>query len=337
MKNNEELNQQFSISEMLLVSSPGLIGGLLCVYENKTSILSIGGSTGLSLTNNQLVVANQFDDGRSIQFIDRTNSKHYTLSKNRMDLHDVLIKDDSLFVVDTENNQVIEFSIERMNIQNTWRLPGKPDSVHINSIAFYQGKLMASIFGRFDKSLGYKLGTETTGQIIDVISGEVFISRLSQPHSLTIVDNLLYMCNSEAKELRIYDGNLLKNNILLPGYTRGIAVGSKNIYVGISQSRNIELGDELSTGSIVVLDRKTLTQLGSINIPFAELYDIQIINDESDLVLKLVSIGDANKKMAKEYSILLAKYQNLEATFEKLEKPLTFLNRIRKYFKKTNK
>jgi len=309
------MEYQTNVEEMLLVSSPGVVGGLSCVFEDKCLIISLSASTGIFLDSDKLVVAHQFDEGRSIQFVDRGRSRHCLLSENSLDMHDVLIKGNSLFIVDTENNQVVEFDLAGMNTLNRWGLPGEPDSAHMNSITFYQGKLLASIFGRFVKNRGYKLGTEGLGQIIDVKTGEIFIEGLSQPHSLTVEGDLLYLCNSEAKELHIYEGSILKEKVMLPGYTRGIAIGREKIYVGISQSRNAEVAKEKLTGSIVVLNHQTLVEQASVKIPFSEIYDIRLIGLASDLVLKIVSIGDKEQLM-QESARLLKAYEETEEAYK---------------------
>jgi len=307
-------NSNFSVKDFLLVSCPGAVGGLVCLQGDETTILTVDSSTGIFLDRDNLVVAHQFSGGRSLKVIDRGSSRLCSLSDAPLDLHDVLLKDGSLFVVATENNEVVEFNLESMILLNRWGLAGEPDSAHINSIIFYQGRLMASIFGRFEKNRGYKEGTGGLGQVIDVITGEIFIDGLSQPHSLTVVGDLLYLCNSEAKELRVYEGSCLKKVVDIPGYARGIAVSDDEIYVGISLSRNAKVEDESATASIIVLDRWTWANKGSVSVPFSEVYDVRVINVASDLVLKAVNLNA--EQLIEENNRLLDAYEQTKSAYE---------------------
>ncbi|RLL49161.1 DUF4915 domain-containing protein, partial [Mariprofundus sp. EBB-1] len=282
-------NSRFRVKDLLLVSCPGVLGGLVCLQGDQHTILSVDSSTGIFLDKDNLVVAHQFSGGKSLQAIDRNRQRLCSLSDAPLDLHDVLLKENSLFIVATENNEVIEFDLELMMPLNRWGLAGEPDSAHINSVMFYQGRLIASIFGPFEKKRGYKEGTRGLGQVIDVVTGEVFIDGLSQPHSLTVVGDLLYLCNSEARELRVYEGSCLKKTVDLPGYARGIAVSDDEIYVGISLSRNAKIEGDTSTASIIILDRGTWAIKGFVSVPFSEVYDVMIVDAASDLVLKAVN------------------------------------------------
>ena len=318
----ENLKPSAVIEDMLLVSSPGEVGGLLCVDQTHASILSARPSTGVYLDDERVVVANQNDGGRSILVIEKQRTRRYELSDHPLDLHDVLIEEESLFVVDTHNNQVSEFCLLNMEKVNSWGLPGEPDSAHMNSVVFYQGRLLASIFGRFAKNREYKSGTLGFGQVIDVKTGEVFIDGLSQPHSLTACGELLYLCNSEESELRVYRGDQIKKSIPLEGYTRGIAISRNKIYVGISLSRNALNAGKTISASIVTLNSKTLTAEDEIPVPVPEIYDIRVIGNSQGLVLKAISSDNyeyllkENVRLSQAYEELIGAYEQTKDAYE---------------------
>ena len=57
-------------------------------------------------------------------------------------------------------------------------------------------------------------------------------------------------------------------------------ISNKHIYVGLSLIRSQYLSHPGPTcGTIAILERETLKQLGSVRLPFAEVYDIIAVND----------------------------------------------------------
>ena len=154
----------------------------------------------------------------------------------------------------------------------------------VYSVAVYKGRLIASAFGNFKLHREYKNGTKGLGRVFDVRTGETLIEGLSQPHSLVVENNYLYLCSSEESTLHIYKDETLVKSILIPGYARGLAVGEDCIYVGISLSRNVNSDNsKLTSGAIAVLDKKTMIIVGLNMLPFREVYDIRIVNQHSNI------------------------------------------------------
>jgi predicted O-methyltransferase YrrM len=214
---------------------------------------------------------------------------------------------DKLYIAATKANEVVCFNRAWERIA-AWTLPGEQDSAHLNSLAVYKDRLVASIFGRFTKHEEYKLGTSGLGEIIDIKTGETLINGLSQPHSLTVHNNLLYFCNSQEKKFCIYNGDQILGTVMLPGYCRGVAVGHNHIYVGISLSRNISSSEhEVSTGMIAVIDRTSLQCIGLTPIPFSEIYDIKIVSRFEGLLSVFVANSQKDEKL---HSNLPGKKQN---------------------------
>ena len=302
-------DKKFELLDQLLVSSPGE-GGITYFNGIEQSIISIRPTTGLVVDGNRIIFAYQDNGGNILRVVDKEKSKNIELSSGMLDLHDVYFYQDTIYVVATENNEVIHYD-KNFKVINRWKLIGEHDSAHINSITIYNGRLIASIFGRFNFNREYKKDTKGRGQVIDVITGNTVIDGLSQPHSLRVANNLLYLCNSEEKELHIYEGFKLKFKMSFSGYTRGIGFGNKKIYVGISSSRNIDRnGEKPDFGYIAVIDNVSMKVENTISIPFREIYDITVVTNNLDKVfyeerdnqfLECVNLRRSNEKKIIRY------------------------------------
>ncbi|MGB4813047.1 MAG: DUF4915 domain-containing protein [Methylophilaceae bacterium] len=311
------------IEDTLLISCPGADGGLFIINTDSTFIrISSRATTGLFVDNNELIFAYQTDDGKSIRVVNNHKIKdEIILSDKRLDLHDVLVSNEKLYVVATDLNSVICLD-KLFKETSSWSLPGENDSAHINSVAVYDGRLLASVFGRFTKHREYKNGTIGLGEIVDIQSGETYISGLSQPHSLTPINDLLYVCSSEEKELRIYRKRELIKKILLPGYARGVAISGDNIYVGISISRNAEYIDgRLKSAAVAVIDSKTKQLKNSFNLPCMEIYDIRVVTESNNVLQQLLihSLAERDAEIGKLNQVLAER----DAEIGKLNQVLT--------------
>lgn len=264
------------IDETLLISCPGTNGGLLIGHGLGFERLSPRPMTGLFARDQSILCARQDDDGRAVLVCGGSSAGERLLSRTPLDLHDIFVLDGKTYVAATAQNGVLCFD-EDWNLLTTWSLPGEQDSSHLNSIAFHGDRLLVSVFGRFDRYRQYKEGTVERGEVIDIITGQTFIKGLSQPHSLTVVDDYLCVCNSEMKEVRLYENGALVNVVPVPGYARGFAAGREKFYVGLSKSRNVDVRSDRHA-SIAVIDRGNLNLLMTIEVPADEIYDIRVID-----------------------------------------------------------
>jgi GT2 family glycosyltransferase len=261
-------------NEQLLVSSPNG-GGIFLLDDGKVQRLSHVDTTGIAQTPAGLLWARQSDGGNRVRRVSATHWNSSMLHDGPLDLHDLLWHDGFIYAVSTDCNAVLKLDASLRELER-WTLSEVPDSLHLNSICFLDGRLVASIFGRFEQHRGYKNATRGAGLVLDVVSGSVLVTGLSQPHSLKVQDGRLWLCDSEAHVLRVFDNGKLVAEVDLQGYVRGLAFGRDDIYVGISRSRN-DVSDEARSASIVVLDRATLARRGSIDIPANEIYDICVL------------------------------------------------------------
>ncbi|MFT6435725.1 MAG: GT2 family glycosyltransferase [Candidatus Azotimanducaceae bacterium] len=319
------------VFDPLIVSSPNN-GGVF--YSDGATVvrLSSDSVTGLTVSQDRIIWGVQNDDSNCVVcFADGKQTKE-PLHNSFSDIHDVYWDVDSqrLLVAFTHQNEVCEFD-HKLQLLNSWKLPGEPDSKHVNSVVRYKGRILISMFGKFGKERGYKQGTVSKGLVMDIDTREVLISGLSQPHSLTADGDELWLCNSELKELRLYVDYELKEALSLPGYTRGIALTDSKIYVGISRSRNLEDGHTISA-SIISIDRSTLGVIDRLRLPCDEIYDVQLAGSHQSFVLSS-AVEEARKQVDVEnseaYEKLLADKEAISAELESQYQKRSELESIR--------
>jgi len=286
MSEDELSNEQLEIKDPLLVSCPNT-GGLVYVHGKSHLTISYSDVTGISNYDGGFLWVLQSDGARSLQMLGDDGIKTIELDKDYIDLHDVLVSGDDIYAVHTETNDVVKYN-KNFEEVDRWGLKGELDSAHINCITIYKGRLVASVFGAFSQYREYKKGTKELGLVIDIQTKETLISGLSQPHSLHADGNVLYLCNSETNELLIFSDEVLNSRIQLPGYARGLAISEGYIYVGLSRSRNVSNSEGISQATIAVICRDGLKLEGVTTIPFSEIYDIKLLGDKSDYILKVM-------------------------------------------------
>jgi Domain of unknown function (DUF4915) len=272
----------YILEDNLLISSPG-VGGLTYLEGRNQVTISTKASTGIYIGKEGLFCGLQENGGNHLILAKDGASDDIELAKDALDIHDVLVHENLIYFVATQTNAVVCLNSD-FKIVDSWQLSGEEDSSHINSVAVYKGRLIASAFGNFKLHREYKNGTQGLGRVFDVRTGETLIEGLSQPHSLTVENNYLYLCSSEENTLHIYEDQTLIKSVLIPGYARGVAVGEDYIYVGISLSRNVNSDiSKLTSGAIAVIDKKSMIIVGLNMLPFREVYDIRIVNQHSNI------------------------------------------------------
>lgn len=259
------------IFQNLLVSSPNG-GGLFAVRGGETIHVDGDSSTGIDLRGDCLVRAMQ---PSGWVYYGSTPETPHMAPGAVPDIHDVLLVDEGFLAVCTEGNEVIQYDRD-FAMSRRWRFGGEPDSMHINCLTNWRGRIVFSAFGAFTTHHGYKAGTLGTGFVRDLETGETLITGLSQPHNPTPLDDDLLLADSERLSLVLYDGaGNKKKEANLDGYTRGVAVSERAIFVGLSCSRNIE-GDAQGSASLLALDRQSWQPVARMPIPAREIYDIRI-------------------------------------------------------------
>lgn len=266
-------------SETLLISSPNQ-GGLFAAFGGQIRHLSCLDGTGLAIAEGKIFRALQANGANAIATYETQRRQSWTLSSEPMDIHDVLFVDGRLFVACTQLNCVVELNSSMEEVCR-YALPGEPDSVHLNSLCLYRGKLLASVFGNFSTHRGYKGNTYLRGEVRDLVTGDIFIAGLSQPHSLCVIDERLMLCNSESGELLTYLDNVCVARLKVGGYVRGLAVGIEHFYVGVSISRNVQSSNgSFAQATVLAVRKDTGVVEDHLSVPVREIYDLRIVHDE---------------------------------------------------------
>jgi GT2 family glycosyltransferase/glycosyltransferase involved in cell wall biosynthesis len=281
MKGAAPMRNALFVPDALLVSSPN--GGGMVVVDGWVCLpISSRDATGIAVDAEAIRWCLQEDGARTIRQFSDGQFSTTTLQGEALDLHDLLASDRQLFAAATQTNEVLRLDADLAVVQR-WDLGGaEQDAWHVNCLAIADGRLLASIFGRFDATRGYKGRTRGAGEVIDVRSGETLIGGLSQPHSLVAEGAQLWLCSSEEKQLHVYEEGKRIRTVALPGYARGLALGDDHVYVGLSCSRNLEVESQtgyFESGAVMVLRRDDLSPLGAVQLPWREVYDIRIVRD----------------------------------------------------------
>jgi len=266
-----------SVPDPLFVSSPNG-GGLLYLHKHLLMPLVNEDASGLESTVDGLLWCVQTGDSRWLRKVSDGRLHTISVSDSPPDLHDVLTTADGTYAVFTETNHIAHLDAN-YRVVESWCFGDEPDSAHVNSIVIHNGRLLASMFGRFHAHRGYKGATRRAGLVVDVRTGQPLIEGLSQPHSLASDGEDLWLCSSQDQSVHVYGGDYqLKRNVSLPGYTRGLAMSNEHLYVGLSRSRNAAGSDvgEFDSAVIAVLDRGSLEVVGYVPIPYNEIYDIRV-------------------------------------------------------------
>lgn len=265
--------KEIEIEALFLVTSPNEGGGIHIVGEGRCEKVSYIPSAGIATVSNILYVGFQPDELAAI------GNKSFSFSNVDLDdIHDLLVHGDSLYVVGTTKNIIVEYSFNGLEVQR-WSFSGEPDSRHINCLGVFGGKVVFSAFGDFQSSREYKGNTAGSGYIQELETGKRLITGLNQPHSLVEVAGNIVFANSGNYELVEYDsrGRFVRKKIF-DAYVRGLALNNKYLAVGLSKSRDPD-GQTISSGQLVFLDAQTWDCVYSVDIASDEVYSVMAIRD----------------------------------------------------------
>lgn len=264
----------------LLVSCCNQKGGLyfLEIKDNKpflTKVLNVE-CRGIAKYGEQFIVTSNLG---GIFVLDEhfkiVKQKH---SNKELDFHGVAVKDEKAFIVETGTNSIgiydlqnDLFKIDEIRFSDNT----KKDVCHINDLFIVDDSLFVSMFS-------YPSHLTSDGVIIEYsIKNRKIINfifeKLSQPHSVLFHNNHLYYCNSAKFTINQNDKEIFKSL----GYTRGLAIREKNMFIGQSESRHL---DELLKEHTNILFECGIyvhnlsTKLSSfISLPSSEVYGILVI------------------------------------------------------------
>lgn len=266
----------------LIVSAPNTRGALFFVVKGAPLVVDVRPSTGLSISDGRLLRGIQMFGVRPERVVAYAGkAEEFGEDLGILDLHDVFDTPEGVYVVSTHANAILHLSRDMRSVVRQWAFPGEGDAWHINSIVRWNGRIVFSAFGEFEFDRGYKGKTHGAGFVRDLTDGAVLIKGLSQPHSLTVNDGRLLIADSESRRIMEFDeSGVCVREIGIDGYPRGIAVRGRNLYVGVSRTRNVDTPG-VECAQILALDLESWELRGRVELPADEIYDIRAVQDDT--------------------------------------------------------
>jgi O-antigen biosynthesis protein len=285
MKQDRERHHA-AITHHLIISSPNH-GGLLGISPGGPRILDFSDTTGLYHGGSHFLRAHQTQNQCHLDVLEGNHMRRLLLPEVS-DIHDVCLYQGRIYAVSTGTNEILSYNPEGKLIERI-TFPGEGDSWHINCLGLIGGRLTIGAFGKFEKFRDWAGGrSKDRGFVTDLNDIQVrtpLLSGLDQPHTQREHDGAIYICDSHNHTvIRLRDGK--RESLRFPHYfTRGLAFAGDTLYVGLSSSRNIPTLQ--SRGALAVVDLPSLTLRRQIELPFAEVYDITAVDEQTYATISL--------------------------------------------------
>jgi hypothetical protein len=91
-------------------------------------------------------------------------------------------------------------------------------------------------------------------------------------------DGTKCICDSQAQRLLVDRAGEIKSVDFPNKYPRGLSFGAQNLYVGLSQSRRVDmLKPEEASAGVAVVSREDVTISQFIPLPVVEIYDVLVL------------------------------------------------------------
>ena len=269
-------NKNFIVSCVGAYADSGIgTGGLVGVKNKEALIIDKIDCTGLCQTESML-----YRFVRSKQAIVGYNNqgiKFYLKLPETVDVHDILIENNTIVCIATGNNEILWFDPHGKFLKK-WKAEGEGDAWHLNCLLSIEGDLYISAFGEFQSHREWLGQSHQTGFIMNLESGQKVMTELCGPHTPRFIDNRWVICDSHTKSLVVQTEGNQKKILQLQGFTRGLTYDENYLYVGESANRKTARKDAYSY--ITVIDKSNLEVVERIGVPFPEIYDIILISDE---------------------------------------------------------
>jgi hypothetical protein len=250
-------------------------GGLVLAHKEGSIVIDSLDSTGLCVFNN--IYYRYIRSTNCLIGYDVDGIKSTLRLPNCYDVHDIYIDEEGIICVSTGTNEILYYN-HHGKLINAWKASGEKDAWHLNCLEKKNGHLFFSAFGKFVEHRGWNIhGSSEKGFVMNLSTGEYCVDRLSGPHHPRFFDGNWYVCNSNKNSIRIVDSNKIEQEIDLGGFTRGLQIDNDFIYVGVSANRKVDVDGK---AQIKILNRHSLALLHSIEVPFPEIYDLLIIDNE---------------------------------------------------------
>ena len=197
-----------------------------------------------------------------------------------VDPHDILWTGDSYAIACAGANKIVFVSPAGV-VTRVWEAPGAGDAWHLNSLLLVDGELHLSAFGKFERHREWAEpgANPASGFVLNLATGRDVVTGLSSPHHPRLVDGQWIVCNSGRRALTLIDAETgrIEAEVVLDGWTRGLAVLDGGLLVGESPGRTEPKG---VSASVAFVDRGTWEVAGRFSVPTREIYDIVLAPSE---------------------------------------------------------
>jgi hypothetical protein len=256
----------------------GDTGGGLLYFDGQAWIaIDDVSTTGLFVSGDELIrilwAPSQAADRTSILHYSTDGSVRQVAVEGLTDPHDVLWDGQQYVAVSSINDSVLWITPEGRIVRRFKPAQGD-DCWHLNSLFIHEHVLYATAFGRFDVPRGWlQHQRDGTGVLFRLDTGVDVVVGLDCPHTPRFESGQWIVCNASSSDLRIFSAlGELAARIPLQDWVRGLAIADEYLFVG--ESINRQLTGEVRGASVAVLDRKSLTVLARLRLPFREIYDL---------------------------------------------------------------
>jgi len=203
----------------------------------------IMGVTGITFHDSHYWILTQLKPG-GVSSLAKLN-KNFDLVQNfnlelTKDVHSLVPIDNGFLVTDTKRNRINKITLleNQLKVQEEiyWKYnDDETDTVHVNSMTKYDGKIYISIMGH---KVGENWSLTEDGKIIEIPTNRIIYQNINHPHSLLTIDDELYCLESKTSNIHRFSKRRNHETILeLNGYLRGISIDKNYFYIGASAFR----------------------------------------------------------------------------------------------------
>lgn len=233
-----------------------------------------------------------------------------------VDVHDVMREDSGRVVFANTAFSCVAATSESHSFAPVWVPPfisklAAEDRCHLNGIGLRDGVVRyATLVTAADVNEGWRNQRIGSGQVVDIITGEVVCAGLTMPHSPRWYQDKLWVHNAGTGEFGYVDMDRqhFVAVAFCPGYLRGLAFLGNHAIAGISKPRGepsfagLPLDDRLKQANALPRCGLQVINLSSGDIDHTvtfeglveELYDVAILNG----VTRPMLIGPKNEEIA---------------------------------------
>lgn len=204
------------------------------------------------------------------------------------DPHDVNIDGEAVVVVSTVTNELVWVGRDG-TVLRRWRASvDHDDAWHLNGLVWHGRDLAVSCLCRRDSSTSWhEEAISGEGSVFVLATGQSLLTGLDFPHSPRFASGQWLVCNSLTGEVLVFDGAAIPSSdpasrVPLEGYTRGMALHDRVLFVGESVTRGGALAEDSQvrpTGRAAIAQVSTSTWQveARTELPVPEVYDVVVL------------------------------------------------------------